>query len=305
MKRPVFILLAAQFAVSATPVAARQPNATQASSALRVERTIDSILAGLTIQEKIGQLVQYTGGWSTGPSGRTISNEQQALIRAGKTGSLLNAFGCGVTRELQRIAVNESRAKIPLLFGLDVVHGFRTTFPIPLAGAATWDPQAVELSARIAAAEASSAGIHWTFAPMVDIARDPRWGRIAEGSGEDPYLGSLMAAAHVRGFQGGDLADPTNIMACAKHYAAYGGAEGGRDYNAVDISERTLRDVYAFRRVGLEPGQTVRVKLSVPVADLAFTGLDMKCRVEPGRFKVYVGPNSAEGLEGSFEVVEK
>jgi beta-glucosidase len=244
MRRLFLFLLFAQLIFSVSFVPAGAPDPTQASNALRVERTIDSILAGLTIQEKIGQLVQYTGGWNTGPSGRTISNEQRALIREGKTGSLLNVFGSSLTRELQHIAVNESRAKIPLLFGLDVIHGFRTTFPIPLAEAATWNPQAVELSTRIAAAEASSAGIQWTFGPMVDIARDPRWGRIAEGSGEDPYLGSLFAAASVRGFQGRDLADPTSIMACAKHYAAYGGAEGGRDYNTVDISERTLRDVY-------------------------------------------------------------
>lgn len=157
---------------------------------------------------------------------------------------MLNVFGAKETHALQRIAVEESRAKIPLLFGLDVIHGFKTTFPIPLAEAATWDPAAVELSARISAREAAAAGIHWTFAPMVDIARDPRWGRIAEGSGEDPYLGSLMAAARVRGFQGGNLADPSSLLACAKHYAAYGGAEGGRDYNTVDMSEQTLRDVY-------------------------------------------------------------
>jgi beta-glucosidase len=266
-------------AASVSPAAPRQHGAPPSSGVGRVEQTIDSILTGLTIQEKIGQLVQYTGGWNTGPSGRTISNEQQALIRAGKTGSLLNVFGSSVTRELQRIAVNESRAKIPLLFGLDVIHGFRTTFPIPLAEAATWNPGAVELSARVSAAEASSAGIHWTFAPMVDIARDPRWGRIAEGSGEDPYLGSLMAAASVRGFQGRNMADPSSIMACAKHYAAYGGAEGGRDYNTVDISERTLRDVYlppfkaavdagagtlmaSFNEIGGVPGSASRLLLT-------------------------------------------
>ncbi len=244
MRRRLLLLPFAQLVMSVTFVAAGTPDPMQATGALRSERAIDSILAGLTIQEKIGQLVQYTGGWKTGPSGRTISGEQRELIRAGKTGSLLNVFGSTLTRELQQIAVNESRAKIPLLFGLDVIHGFRTTFPIPLAEAATWNPEAAGLSARIAAAEASSAGIHWTFGPMVDIARDPRWGRIAEGSGEDPYLGSLFAAARVRGFQGRDMADPMSIMACAKHYAAYGGAEGGRDYNTVDISERTLRDVY-------------------------------------------------------------
>ncbi len=212
---------------------------------LNVDRAVDSILSGLTLPEKVGQLVQYTGRWSTGPAGeRTVDDDLRAAIRRGGAGSLLNVFGAKETHELQRIAVEESRAKIPLLFGLDVIHGFKTTFPIPLAEAATWDPAAVELSARVSATEAAAAGIHWTFAPMVDIARDPRWGRIAEGSGEDPYLGSLMAAARVRGFQGVDLADPSSLLACAKHYAAYGGAEGGRDYNTVDMSEQTLRDVY-------------------------------------------------------------
>ena len=210
----------------------------------RTGHAIDSIIASLTLEEKIGQLVQFTGEVNTPPAGPRTQDEQRALIRAGKIGSLLNVVGSAQTRELQRIAVEESRAKIPLLFGLDVIHGFRTTFPIPLAGAATWDPDAVEMSARISAAEAASAGVHWTFAPMVDIARDPRWGRIAEGSGEDTFLGSVMAAARVRGFQGTDLANPLSLMACAKHYAAYGAAEGGRDYNTVDISERTLRDVY-------------------------------------------------------------
>jgi beta-glucosidase len=209
-----------------------------------VAHAVDSILNQLTLDEKIGQLVQYTGGWDTGPAGRTISKDQQSLVREGKVGSIFNVTGAVVTRELQRIAVTESRAKIPLLFGLDVIHGFKTTFPIPLAEASTWNPDAVERSTRVAATEASSSGIAWTFAPMVDIARDPRWGRIAEGSGEDPYLGSVMATARVHGFQGADLADPSSIVACAKHYAAYGAAEGGRDYNTVEVTDRTLRDVY-------------------------------------------------------------
>jgi beta-glucosidase len=210
-----------------------------------VEHAIDSILSGMTLPEKIGQLVQYTGGWSTGPTGQqTINLEQRNIIRSGGAGSFLNVTGAAETHELQRIAVEESRARIPLIFGLDVIHGFKTTFPIPLAEAASWDPAAVELSARIGAREAASSGIQWTFAPMVDIARDPRWGRIAEGSGEDTYLGSVMAAARVRGFQGTRLDDPSSIVACVKHYAAYGAAEGGRDYNTVDMSEQTLRDVY-------------------------------------------------------------
>ncbi len=221
-----------------------QPLEPPSASDRRIETAADSILARLTLDEKIGQLVQYTGGFETGPGGRRVNDEQRTLIREGKVGSLLNVFGSDQVRELQRIAVEESHAKIPLVFGLDVIHGFRTTFPIPLAEAAAWDPEAAERSARISAAEAASAGIQWTFAPMVDIARDPRWGRIAEGAGEDPFLGAAMAAARVRGFQGRGLADPASIMACVKHYAAYGAAEGGRDYNTVDISERTLRDVY-------------------------------------------------------------
>ncbi len=148
------------------------------------------------------------------------------------------------SREMQRIAVEESRLKIPLLFAHDVIHGWRTTFPVPLAEAASWNPAAAEKSARIAAIEATAAGLHWTFAPMVDIARDPRWGRIVEGSGEDPYLGAVMAAARVRGFQGENLNDPATMLACAKHCAAYGAAEGGRDYNVAEVSERTLREIY-------------------------------------------------------------
>jgi beta-glucosidase len=210
----------------------------------REDGFIDSVMSLMTTQEKIGQLVQYSGGWDTGPTGGKINAALADSVKAGRVGSLLNVVGSNATRTLQKVAVEQSRLKIPLLFGLDVIHGFKTTFPIPLASASSWNPSAAERAERVAAQEAASAGIHWTFAPMVDIARDPRWGRIAEGSGEDPYLGSLMAAARVRGFQGTSLTDKTAIMACAKHYAAYGGAEGGRDYNTVDISERTLRDVY-------------------------------------------------------------
>ena len=205
---------------------------------------IDSIISMMTVEEKAGQLNQVSSGLGFGPVIRQEDFEaQKKLVKEGRIGSFLNAIGVKVTRELQKAAVEESRLKIPLIFGLDVIHGFKTTFPIPLAEASSWDPAAVEKSARYAAKEASAAGIQWTFAPMVDIARDPRWGRIAEGSGEDTYLGSVMAAARVKGFQG-DLNSNDNIVACAKHFAAYGAAEGGRDYNSVDISERTLREVY-------------------------------------------------------------
>src|SRR6266702_1127710 len=171
-------------------------------------------------------------------------NIDSLLARKGLVGSFLNLTGAAATHDAQRIAVTESRLKIPLIFGYDVMHGYRTIFPIPLGETASWDPEAAEAAARVAAREAAAAGVHWTFAPMVAIARDPRWGRIAEGSGEDPYLGSAMAAARVRGFQGSDPRAPDAVLATVKHFAAYGGAEGGRDYNTVDLSERTLREVY-------------------------------------------------------------
>jgi beta-glucosidase len=178
----------------------------------------------------------------TGPeTGRSAVEE---AIRRGEVGSFLNVTDPVLSNRLQRIAMEESRLKIPLIFGLDVIHGYRTIFPIPLALSATWDPNLVERVSRIAANEATSSGIRWTFSPMVDIARDPRWGRIAEGAGEDPYLGSLMARAYVRGYQGETLGGSPSMAACAKHYVAYGAAEAGRDYNSVDMSERQLREVY-------------------------------------------------------------
>jgi beta-glucosidase len=208
-----------------------------------ISARVDSVMALMTLDEKIGQLNQLSFGIGWGPTVKSnVPAEYKELIRKGKIGSFLNALGAEFTRDLQKIAVTESRLKIPLIFGYDVIHGFKTIFPIPLGEAATWQPEMVEMSTHYQALEASSAGVNWTFSPMVDIARDPRWGRIMEGSGEDPYLGSLMAAASVRGYQG-NLSDK-NIIACAKHYAGYGGAEGGRDYNTVDISERTLQDVY-------------------------------------------------------------
>ena len=200
-------------------------------------RNIDSLLARMTLEEKLGQLNQLSVD-------NQPTAEQLDLVRKGLVGSFLNLTGAAATRDAQHIAVTESRLRMPLIFGHDVIHGYRTIFPIPLGEAASWDPEAVEAAAHVAAREAAAAGVHWTFAPMVDIARDPRWGRIAEGSGEDPYLGSAMAAARVRGFQGADPRAPDAVLATVKHFAAYGGAEGGRDYNTVDLSERTLREVY-------------------------------------------------------------
>ena len=206
------------------------------------QRFVDSVLALMTLTEKLGQLNQLSGaGAPTGPGSRAVRREQ---IKRGEIGSFLNVTGADTTRALQRIALEESRLKIPLLFAHDVIHGFRTIFPVPLAEASSWDPAAAERSSRIAAVEAAAHGVAWTFAPMVDIARDPRWGRIVEGSGEDPYLGAVLAVARVRGLQGSNLRARDAIAATAKHFAAYGAAEGGRDYNVADISDRTLRDVY-------------------------------------------------------------
>src|SRR3989441_1266492 len=203
------------------------------------ERRINALLARMTLAEKLGQLQQLDG-----EANGNFRPEHLALARKGRLGSTLNVRGAVHVNELQRAAFEQSRLRIPLIFGFDVIHGYRTVFPIPLGEAASWDPAAVERAASIAAAEARAAGVQWTFAPMLDIARDPRWGRIAEGAGEDPYLGSAIARARVRGFQGGDYSRPDKVVACAKHWVAYGAAEGGRDYNTTDLSERTLRSVY-------------------------------------------------------------
>jgi beta-glucosidase len=204
-----------------------------------VERRIDALLARMTLEEKLGQLQQLDGH-----ADGKYRPEHVELVRKGLLGSTLNVRGAEQTNELQKIAVEQSRLKIPLIFGFDVIHGYRTIFPVPLGEAASWDPAAVERSASVAALETRASGVHWTFAPMVDIARDARWGRIVEGSGEDPYLGSVMARARVRGFQGTDYSAADKIVATAKHFVAYGAAEAGRDYNTTDMSERVLREVY-------------------------------------------------------------
>src|SRR5213083_316991 len=232
------LLIALSVFVSAPAVAQRPRNPRPGTGhPPPTDRLIDSLLARMTLEEKLGQLNLPS------VDGRP-SAEQLDMVRRGQVGGFLNLTGAAATREAQQVAVTQSRLHVPLLLGYDVIHGYRTTFPIPLAEAATWDPAAAESTAHVAAREAAAAGVNWTFAPMVDIARDPRWGRIAEGAGEDPYLVSAMAAARVRGFQGSDLRTPEAVMATAKHFAAYGGAEGGRDYNTVDVSERTLRETY-------------------------------------------------------------
>src|SRR5256712_6665148 len=228
LSRCLAVLPAALVLCAVWPLSAQRPTA---------EPKIDSLLARMSLEEKLGQLNQVSVDGQP-------NAEQMDLVRKGLVGSFLNLAGADATHAAQHVAVTESRLHIPLLLGLDVIHGYRTIFPIPLGEAASWDPEAVQAAAHVAAKEAGAAGVHWTFAPMVDIARDPRWGRIAEGSGEDAYLGSAMAAARVRGFQGTDPRAPDAVLATVKHFAAYGGAEGGRDYNTVDLSERTLREVY-------------------------------------------------------------
>ena len=207
-----------------------------------LDKRVDSVLSLMTLEEKVGQLNQLSSDFvATGPI--TKDGDKQDRVRQGKVGSYLNVTGAARTRSLQEIAM-QSRLRIPLLFAQDVIHGYRTIFPIPLAEAASWDIAAMEQTARVAAIEAAASGIHWTFAPMVDIARDPRWGRVMEGAGEDSYLGSRIAAARVKGFQGKGVGSIDAVMACAKHFAAYGAAEGGRDYNTVDMSLRKLYEVY-------------------------------------------------------------
>lgn len=224
----IFVLIASAVMTPASPPAQTE-----------IEKRIDALLARMTLEERLGQLQQLDG-----EANGNYRPEHPELIRKGLLGSTLNVRGVRSTNELQRVAMEESRLKIPVLFGFDVIHGYRTIFPVPLGEASSWDPAAVERAAAVAAAETRASGVHWTFAPMVDIARDARWGRIVEGSGEDPYLGSVMARARVRGFQGSDYSAPDKVVACAKHWVGYGAAEAGRDYNTTDISEMTLRSVY-------------------------------------------------------------
>jgi len=222
----VFLVSFATFSPSQRP----QPN---------IEARVNALLAKMTLAEKLGQLQQLDGSGNG-----DFRPEHLELVRQGLLGSMLNVRGAQRTNRVQHVAMEASRLKIPLLLGFDVIHGYRTIFPIPLAEASSWDPELAQRSAAIAAREAYVSGVRWTFAPMLDIARDPRWGRITEGAGEDPYLGGVFARARVRGFQGDDYSQPEKVLACAKHYVAYGAAEGGRDYNTVDLSENTLREIY-------------------------------------------------------------
>lgn len=219
----------------------KKPANNPSSQKLEME-FVNSLMEQMTLEEKIGQLNLYTaGGDVTGP---TMNENYIAEVKAGRVGAVFNALSVSFNKELQRMAVEETRLGIPLLFGYDVIHGYRTIFPIPLAESCSWNMELMEKTAALAAEEAASAGINWTFSPMLDISRDPRWGRVAEGSGEDPFLSSMIARARVKGYQGEDLESPQTILACVKHFAAYGAPVAGRDYATVDMSERMFRDVY-------------------------------------------------------------
>lgn len=237
-----FLLMATASPAWAQKNKAKAKPATAPSRFKNVDRAVDSLLKIMTLEEKIGQLNLLTSDLDV--TGASLRPQYRQDIIAGKVGAVFNAYGVDFVRKLQEIAVKNTRLHIPLLFGYDVIHGHKTIFPMPLAMACSWDMGRIEGAQRIAATEAASMGLDWTFAPMVDIARDPRWGRVMEGAGEDPYLGSEIAKAQVRGFQGKGIYELDAVMACAKHYAAYGAAQAGRDYNTVDMSERVLRDIY-------------------------------------------------------------
>ena len=233
-----WLLAAALVAPAGVTAVAAQPAAVSGPTDAQVKQRVDALVSQMTLEEKVGQLEQISGA-SFIPG----SKPPEEAIRAGRAGSVLWLNDTKRFNELQKVAVEQSRLKIPLLFGLDVIHGYRTIFPVPLAMAASWDPSVHERGASVAAKEARAAGIHWTFAPMLDIARDARWGRIVEGAGEDPYLGAAMAAAQVRGFQGPKLGTPDHVLACAKHFGGYGAADGGRDYDPSYLSDTQLRNV--------------------------------------------------------------
>ncbi|MBP1839475.1 beta-glucosidase BglX [Formosa algae] len=209
----------------------------------QLEQRVDSVLALMHLNEKIGQLVQYNGRWdATGPSANKSDQYKLEKLKKGEVGSMLNITSVATTRETQKIVMEHSRLKIPLIFAYDVIHGYKTIFPIPLGESASWDLDIIQQSAAIAAKETAASGIHWTFAPMIDISRDARWGRIMEGAGEDTYLNSVIGVARIKGFQGEDLSLPHTIAACAKHFAGYGLAESGREYNTVNIGEHELHN---------------------------------------------------------------
>ncbi|MEV1022879.1 beta-glucosidase BglX [Streptomyces sp. NPDC050264] len=232
-------------AAAGAAVTSQSPSAYAASgkAGARYESKVQGLLSRMTLEEKLGQLQQLPWAYDLNP-GSGSTKEVEDAARSGRLGSVLSIFGAKATNELQRLAVEESRLGIPLLFGLDVIHGFWTNFPIPLAQASSFDPEVTRSDAEVSAKEARSNGVHWTFSPMMDVTHEPRWGRIAEGTGEDPYLTARFAAAKVEGYQGSGYGTKETLAACAKHFVAYGGAEGGRDYNTVDVSESRLRNLY-------------------------------------------------------------
>ncbi len=241
----ICLLISCQFASAQETdpaAAARRSSPRPTLSDPATEQKIEALLHKMTLEEKVGQLVQYSAGQPTGPgTGRTEYND---MLQKGEIGALFNISTARETNAFQHVAVEKSRLHIPIVFGLDVIHGFRTEFPLPLGLASTWDPGLVQQTARVAAQESSATGVRWAFSPMIDIARDARWGRMAEGFGEDTYLDSAMARAFVLGYQGDHLNAPDSVAACPKHYVGYGAAEGGRDYNSTEISEHTLREFY-------------------------------------------------------------
>ena len=268
------LLLLAGFAgFSAAAQGRPVPNAQLASSELNAR--VEALLKKMTLDEKVGQLAQFSAGFATGPGASNLKYDD--LVAKGQVGSFLNVVGAEATNHYQHIAVEKTRLHIPLIFGLDVIHGHRTVFPAPLALAASWDPAVVETVARTSAVEARADGIAWVFSPMVDIARDPRWGRIVESAGEDPYLGSAMARAWVKGYQQDDLSRPDSVAVSVKHFAAYGAAIAGREYNAVDMSQTTLRQVYLEPyRAAVEAGAATLMSSfnsinGVPASANAFT----------------------------------
>lgn len=268
-----------------------------------IEKKIDALMRRMTLPEKIGQMNQYNGFWeATGPAPKEgDAKTKYDMLKKGLIGSVLNVNGVQNVRKLQEIAVKETRLGIPLIFGMDVIHGQKTILPIPLAEACSWDLKAIEQSSRVAATEASAQGINWTFAPMVDVTRDARWGRVMEGAGEDPYLGSKVGVARVKGFQGTDLAANNTIAACAKHFAGYGFAEAGREYNTVDIGSSTLYNIVLppFKAVVDNNVQTVMNSFNV-INGIPSTGnamLQKDILKNKWKFKGFVVSDWASGAE--------
>lgn len=277
MKETLYLLLIIAF----SGCSVEERTDTKADNTEPRNEQIEELISQMTLEEKAGQLNFYVGDlFNTGPTVRTTESDKfDQLIKEGKLTGLFNVHGAAYTRRLQQIAVEESRLGIPLLFGADVIHGFKTVFPIPLASAASWDMAAIEQAEEIAAIESTAAGITFNFAPMVDVSRDPRWGRMAEGAGEDPYLGSQVAMARVRGFQGDSLANERTMAACVKHFAAYGAPEGGRDYNTVDMSERLLREVYLPPyKAGIDAGAATIMTSFNELNGIAATGNEFLLR---------------------------